>query len=466
MAKDKVKWVDEHWDEFLSDLETLVSINSERDDATASDSCPWGEGPALALEEALKIAKRMGFQVTNLENTIGYADFQGEGESQVAMIGHVDVVPAGSGWKFPPYALTKSDGYLIGRGVIDDKGPLLACMYAAKYCAEQGELPHTLRVIVGTNEETGMADLDVYFRNCEVPEFLFTPDADWPLIYGEKGVYRTDFVSEEIKDGNIIEWQGGSATNAVPDFATALLRVGQGFSLSDVNVEEGVEVTLESEDTLRIVAKGKSAHASRPETGISAIKKLARCVLDNDLLAACEKPFVELAYKLSENFDGSGVGIEASGEHFDALTIIAGEGRKAGNRMFQSVNIRYPETVTCDEITETLSECASELHATLENVECFEPYLADPNDLKILELFKAYSEVTGDIEHKPRTVGSGSYARHFQGAVSYGILKNWEVEEPWVGKMHAPNEAVKEADLKEALLIYITALQNLAEIRL
>ena len=452
----KKDWVDEHWDEFLSDLEELVCINSERDDATASKKAPWGEGPFKALQKTLDIADRLGFETTNLQNAIGYADFQGASDKQIGMIGHVDVVPAGSGWSFDPYSLSKKDGYLIGRGVIDDKGPLLACIYAAKYCSEQANWPYTL--------ETGFGDLGVYFDQCGNPDFTFTPDANWPLIYGEKGVFKGDFVSEPITDGNILEWRGGVATNVVPDEAHARIKVSEGFSIENLTYSAEIEASLCDNNVLLLKATGKTAHASKPETGESAILKLANYVLDNNLQSASEMPFVKLVADLSEGFDGKVVGIDCCGKKFDALTIVAGVADQRGDRLTQSVNIRFPENITGAEINDILSNRAEVANSTLEVETNVEPHLTDPEDPKIKALYDAYREVTGDDVHKPQTIGSGSYARYFKGAVSFGILKNWENEEPWVGKMHAPNEAVRENDLKEALLIYITALQNLIKI--
>ena len=179
---------DDHRDAIVADIAKLVEIPSTEDLAAAAPGAPYGPGPAAALDAALEIAEGMGMTVTNCEGHIGFADLAGKTEKQLGIIGHVDVVPAGPGWSFEPFKVTEKDGYLMGRGCLDDKGPSVVALHAVKCLSDLDvERPYAMRFIFGANEETGMADVTWYLEKYESPAFLFTPDADFPVCYGEKG---------------------------------------------------------------------------------------------------------------------------------------------------------------------------------------------------------------------------------------------------------------------------------------
>lgn len=466
------EWVENHWNEFLADLESLISIASIEDTQSASANAPWGKAPLEALLKTLEIAERLGFTTTNLNGAIGYGDIAGKSEKQLAIIGHTDVVPAGSGWDFEPFALTKKDGYLIGRGVIDDKGPLLCALYALAYYAQTtNEVPYTLRAIIGANEETGMGDLAVYQKHCSDPEFLFTPDSNWPLIYGEKGMWQAHIKSAPIEGGHIIEWAGGSVANAVPGTAHALVRVPAAFDTDKLPHAENITVKLCTHDAhpaLSITTQGKSAHASTPELGRSAINMLAHYILDLNLLipgfiCTDEQAFLELVARLSDTYDGESVGLNTTDESFGALTFVAGLAAKEGSALTQTIDIRYPTSIDKTTIEHALSALVQTTGASLEVTNAQVPFLMNPSGPEITALMDAYKQVTGD-KHEPFTIGGGTYARHFKNAVSFGMEKSWQKEAEWVGGMHGPNEAVREADMKEAMIVYIKAIQNLCKI--
>ena len=111
------------------DIAALCKIKSVEGDP--KPGMPFGEGPAQALEAALAMGERMGFKTENFDNYVGHIEY-GEGEEIVGILGHVDVVPAGDGWETDPWGSVIRDGKLWGRGVLDDKGPVLTCLYAMK----------------------------------------------------------------------------------------------------------------------------------------------------------------------------------------------------------------------------------------------------------------------------------------------------------------------------------------------
>lgn len=203
-----------------------------------------------ALRYVLTLCKGFGFRVFD-GGSYGYAEI-GEGEEMMGIIGHLDVVPAGLGWDTDPFTATIKDGQIIGRGVMDDKGPMMAAIYAMKDVKEGDKhLNKRVRIIFGTCEEVGeWEDIEAYKEKEELPTFGFTPDADFPAIYGEKGLLQTEWHTP-LKKSGFQSVSGGEAPNMVPAWAKAQL-----------------------DDGTVIEAKGKSAHGSTPEDGVNAITKL------------------------------------------------------------------------------------------------------------------------------------------------------------------------------------------------
>ena len=147
----------------ISDLRRLVEIESTKGEE--KPGMPYGEGPRKALDTALDMAREMGFEPEEYEGHMGWFDLEGEQKEHIATITHLDVVPAGEGWHFKPYELEEKGNWVVGRGTDDDKGPLIYCMYLAKFFKESGiKLKYTLRTLMGCNEETGMNDVVKYLE--------------------------------------------------------------------------------------------------------------------------------------------------------------------------------------------------------------------------------------------------------------------------------------------------------------
>ena len=222
-----INLIDSYEDNIIKSTQEIIRIKSV--EAEAKPNMPFGEGPYKALEKALELSKEMGFDTKNLEGYAGYAEF-GEGEETVGVLVHLDVVPEGEGWTYPPYGGEIHDGKIFGRGTTDDKGPAIATLYAMK-ALKDSEIPlsRKIRIIFGTNEETGWGCMDYYFKHENPPTMAFTPDADFPVIHGEKGIIVFDLVQKINSNGccGIIvrELKGGNAPNMVPDHAEAILEV-------------------------------------------------------------------------------------------------------------------------------------------------------------------------------------------------------------------------------------------------
>lgn len=175
--------------EKVCDLITYPSISVE----TYDSRIPFGQACSDSLKYFLHLADELGFRTKNIDGYCGYAEF-GEGKELIGIVGHLDVVPANDeDWKYSPFTPTIADGKIYGRGSIDDKGPVIASLYAMKavmdYAKENNILINKrIRLIVGLNEEKDWKCIEYYKENEEIPAIGFSPDSDFPCIYAEKSV--------------------------------------------------------------------------------------------------------------------------------------------------------------------------------------------------------------------------------------------------------------------------------------
>ena len=356
-------FIEEWWPTIQNDIAQLVAIPSVENLEEAAPGAPFGPEPKKALEKALAIAQNLGFETKDMEGYAGYADFKGTTDTQLGIIGHVDVVPAGPGWDTDPFQMEVRDGYLLGRGVLDDKGPSMVMLYAMKFWKDQGiEFPYTIRFIFGCNEETDLLDVEYYRKHEADPAFIITPDAEFPVCYGEKGGYNATITSGEITDGIIVDFEGGVATNAVPGQATALIRA----DVEEMEPADRLTFTQEGTSMVRIDAHGESAHAAMPEKGINAIGLIVDYLLEHNLCNEQERAFLEFDQALLSHTDGSGIGIATSDEYFGPLTVIGGTICRDGDRFAQTLDSRWPSSITPDEITKTLTQQVEKFGGTVE----------------------------------------------------------------------------------------------------
>lgn len=470
MADEELKarvheYVESVWEDVVGDISTLVAIRSVEDMDAAQPGMPYGPEPYRALDAAVKIAARLGLDAHNCEGHIGYADVPGESPKQIATIGHTDIVPEGTGWHFDPFKVTRKDGYMIGRGVLDDKGPTVLSLYAAKFFADEvartgKRLPYTIRCILGNNEETDMRDVEWYLEHYEQPEFLFSPDADFPLICGEKGGYSATITSDRVSD-RIVEFDGGTVGNAVAGEAYAVVRA----DASGLEGTDRINVSSEGDGLVRLTAHGIGAHASTPEGSINAIGLLVDYLLKHDLCGEGERDFLELERHVFSSTDGSTLGIAATDDLFDPLTCIGGTIRTKDGRFEQTIDARYPKSITSQTITQKVQELCDAHHCTLHVDLDMVPFYTDPNAETIQTLVRTYNEYTGRND-KPYTIGGGTYARHFKAGGAFGPNDPHFPMPDWVGAEHSADEGFEESQFKRALEIYIVSIARLMRLSL
>lgn len=456
------RFAEENRENILRDISRLVAVPSV--EGAAEPGAPYGPGPKAALEKALEIAAELGLATYNAENHIGWAQTTpvAAGQKFLATITHTDVVPEGNGWDADPYTVRLKDGWILGRGVADDKGPSILCLYALKFLKDSGAaLKYPVRALLGANEETGMLDVDYYAEHFEMPAFCFTPDAEFPVCNGEKGGFNGELVSPKFEGGVIASFAGGVANNAVPDQAACTVRV----PVSALTQTQGVTFEAGANENETIIRGwGKSGHAAMPQGTVNAIGLIVDCLLQSKVCTPAENAYLQVLHTLHAATDGSALGIAADDGLFDPLTIIGGVISSEGGVLCQTFDCRYPTNTNPETMSAAVRKVCGQA-ASLENVDSRVPFYIEADSPAIQTLISTYNEVTGE-DKTPFTMGGGTYARHFPYAVSFGPEHTDLPLPDFAGPMHGANEGANFDKLIEALKIYILALLRLQEIEL
>lgn len=452
------EFVEANFDDLIEDLRVLISHKSVQ--GTPVAGAPYGQEVRDCLDATLAIGERFGLKTVNCENRIGYVELPGKSQDYVATIAHCDVVPAGNGWTSDPFEMIEKDGYVIGRGTMDDKGPLVLTLYLAKFLKELGEeFKYSFRAIVGCDEETGMSDVDYYLEHHAEPVFCYTPDSNFPLIHGEKGIMEGNFHSIAFRDAKIVDCACGIASNVVPDQAWMLIEDPH----RELPTAEGITIERLGK-TIKVSAQGKGAHASTPENSINAIERLVTFVLDEQLVSEAESDFLQLVQDLTSDYSGQKLNIDRTDDIFSPLTIIGGKLNWVDGHLVQNFNIRYPKSITAEEISTNLSRQAAQHQAELEVVSNNDTFYMDPDNEAVKLCVAAYNDIFG-VNEEPYTIGGGTYARHFKNAISFGPEHLDDVYPDFVGPIHGANEGAEIKRLAEALKVYIVATYKLLKLQ-
>lgn len=451
LMRDVAHFVEENKENVLRDIGRLVAIDSVMGEE--KPGMPFGEGPAQALKLGLEIAGELGLEAHNCEDRMGYAQV-GQGTDYLATITHLDVVPS-VGWAEDPFTLRRREGYIIGRGVMDDKGPSVLCLYALKYLKDSGmPLRYPVRALLGINEENHMADLDYYLANHKAPLFCFSPDANFPLCNGEKGIFHGKVVSW-LPMKRVKEIRGGVAANVIPDQAEAWVEAEKLSSTERVTAQrEG--------DCWHLTAKGIGGHASAPEGTVNAIGVLVDYILEQGILSGAEEDFFYGLQRLHSDPYGVNLGLDTEDMIFTPLTIVGGVIGMEEGHVFQTVDCRYPTTSSGQDIVAQLTGNWGEL-AQVHVLSDDKPFYMALDNPAVQVCVDTYNAVTGE-QAQPYTIGGGTYARHFPNAVSFGPEHPERPAPDFAGPIHGVDEAANIDWLMEALQIYILALIELEKL--
>lgn len=457
--------VEKRKEELMADLFSLLEINSERDDSKADAKHPFGPGPVKALEKFLEMAERDGYKTRNIDNYAGDFEF-GEGEEVLGIFGHLDVVPAGSGWDTDPYKPVIKDEKLYARGSSDDKGPTMACYYGLKIIKELG-LPTSkkVRFVVGTDEESGWGDMDYYFAHngLKDPDFGFSPDAEFPIINGEKGniTEYLHFTGANAGDVVLESFAGGLRENMVPESATAVIsgltKDDLEASLSAYTAAEGLRgEVVEADGKLSVTIYGKSAHGSTPEAGVNGATHLARFLSVYDFEDGA-KAYLQVAGEVLHNdFSGEKLGVAYIDDKMGALSMNAGVfkfDKKADDNTI-ALNFRYPKGTDKETIKAKLEEIAGVASVSLSEHE-HTPHYVPMEDELVQTLLSVYEKQTG-LKGYEQVIGGGTFGRLLKRGVAFGA--EFPGDE---NTMHQANEYMPLTNIYRSAAIYAEAIYEL-----
>ncbi len=443
----------EYQKEILHDLNELLKIRSVSANDTAAAS--------QALSYILKRAEEIGFKTRNIDGIAGHAEY-GEGGEIAAVLAHVDVVPAGEGWCVDqPYALTEKDGRFYGRGVVDDKGPAVVALYCLKALKDKGIVPkRRLRLILGAAEEIGMNDMAVYFKNEPMPAMAFTPDSEYGICCYEKGILQLEVYSQNHDGTTLTEFHAGSAVNAVPAKAYALIDCTETEDHQlrrFADAKPGSYDFIYTMDGLQIAASGKAAHACVPEEGLNAAMHLIRILAADfgQLVLGSLCGFLDDAVGLET--DGTSLGIACRDKESGALSVNVGIVEIDEKASRATIDIRYPVTADSGEIFRKVRERAS-YEGLMTKLLNHEPPLAVQENAPIIRILKqAYESVTGEQPELYAT-GGGTYARTLKNnGVAFGPVF---ADDP--AKIHEPNESISRENFFRHAQICAEAVYSIA----
>lgn len=418
----------------------LIAIDSVQ--SAPCPKSPFGEGVAKCLDLVCDTAGAMGMTCHNEGGYYCTCDV-GEGET-FGILGHIDVVPYDDDWSADPLGEIKGD-MIYGRGILDDKGPMICCLYATHQLLQEGYKPKCkIRFIFGGNEESGWKCIDKYNEVDVMPERGFSPDGDFPVINCEKGLVGYDIYLDVPK--GMLSLDGGSRGNIVMSKCACVID-------GEICAYDKDKLKAEIKDgKTHITANGKPAHASTPWEGDNAFWRLLDFLSDK-----LGGEYTILKEKLCHN-DGSGANVKLSDEKSGKLTFNVGVAKieKTANgqdKLHLIIDIRHPVTYTKEEILKILQESLGAEQVSVRNFH--DPLYIDKDNDLVQSLLKSYNEVTGE-NASPITIGGGTYARALKCGVAFGpMFPSME------STIHQKDERVSMADFKKMYNVYYTAIKEL-----
>ena len=430
------EWFKKHTDKMLADLEKLIAIQSVR--SAAEPGAPYGKNSRESLSAAQQMLEKNGIETKMFEDMIVTASY-GANPEALGILAHLDIVEAGEGWDTDPFKLTEIDGKLYGRGVIDNKGPAVAAMYAV-YCVRDliGDLSKGVQLIFGSSEETGFDDIAEYLKKNKTPPNVFTPDAEFPVVNREKGRFTPFFGAKWEKDTTlprIISITGGKTTNIVPNRAEAVV---EGLTKDEVEAfcreyskKTGIIFTIISsrdelcssanDIKLTIKAEGTAAHSSRPKLGNNAQTGLIEMLAAMPFAKSKGFEHVKSLNKLfpHNDYHGSAFGLDYSDEITGNTTLNFSVLRYDELEFSGAFDSRTASVADKDDLLEKTGETLAAEAMTISYHELKKSHLTPEDTPFVQTLLKVYEDYTGK-KGECICMGGLTYAHDIEGGVAFG----------------------------------------------
>lgn len=429
MYREKIDaFIDAHREDMLEDICELCRINSEK--MPAEEDMPYGPGAAECLDVALDMAEGYGFEVQDYDGYVGCVDLN-ELPRQLDILAHLDVVPAGEGWKMTqPFEPVVIDGKLYGRGTADDKGPAVAALYAMRAVKElEIPLKKNVRLILGTDEECGSSDIEHYYAVEKEAPMTFSPDAEYPVTNTEKGRLPGHFAAEWAASAQLPRLRSihaGTKINVVPGKALATLEgIGKAeleTAARAVEDKTGISFHFDCDgEVCTVTAVGAGAHASTPQEGNNAITGLIS-FLTALPLAPCAQ--VEMLRKLNAlmphgDVNGKALGVDMEDELSGKMTVAFSMLEMDGASLNGQFDGRCPVCATEETVLHVIRDkmAAEGIHLLTDSM--IPPHHVDGDSVFVKTLLKAYEDYTGE-KGECQSTGGGTYVHHLKNGVAFG----------------------------------------------
>lgn len=452
-------------EDMIQSLEELVSIPSVINLENAGEGAPFGMEIRSALDGLLKLAGELGFETRDYDGYAAAVDFGTEGK-EVGILSHIDVVPPGNGWSKNPFVPEIVNGKMYGRGTIDDKGPLVASLYAMKAVKESGlPIRNHVRHIIGCDEETGHRCIKYYLTKEKGPDLGFSPDGMFSVIHAEKGILRFQIQMNrklpDTKELCVIRIAGGTVVNAVPNIAEVWLG-GPGEQLEEVQKEFQVKAAEGSAkmegDVLHLTFPGVSAHAMQPWLGENAILSMIRFLKEVPFGdRKTREYFQNLDTLFGDGWEGRNLGVACQDQLSGKLSMNLGILNVEGEKTELKVDVRCPVHIDLDTVWKTIC-LTCEKYGFRPEYWQKRPPLYVPKDARLVQiLLDVYEDVTGKRE-EAITIGGGTYCRDVENFVSFGPVFPGEPE-----LAHEADEFIDLDQMVECARLYAQALYRLLQ---
>jgi succinyl-diaminopimelate desuccinylase len=460
-SEQHLAYFEHHNNALLDDLSGLIAIPSTRDLSTKTDKAPFGIAIREAFDYLIQFAHREGLNVRDHQ---GYAlDISvGSGEEEIAILHHVDVVEAGNyqKWKTPPFEMHQQGDLLFGRGVTDNKGPLMASLYILKWFKEcQIPLQKTIRVIIGGAEETTWECVEHYFKHNPQPDYGFSPDGDFPIVNGEKGIlyasleHQFDVNSEQgscqivnIKSERdrtstchhlMIEFAGEQAASVAKQF-------------------ESVANITQTEERYCVELSTPWEKSRNPQKVNNCINTLVHKLQHVDVLDTNSKKLIQLLDTwFVDSTDGSKLGLAHQDEEMGMTTCCVSSLNMNQHGYNLDFDFRFPKGLTIDKARTQLHTLSQQYGVSFVEQQYLPLSYLSPESRLIQVMGKAYLDVT-QTNAQCFSKGAASYARALENGVAFG--PTFPGDKTFV---HEPNEQLSLKSLHKSIIIYVKVLISL-----
>ena len=454
-------------EEMIQKLQELIQIPSVYAESK-NPLMPFGENANKALEYILDLGNQLGFKIKNIDGYCGYIEF-GEGEEMLGIIGHLDVVPSGDNWTYPPFSATIFDNKIYGRGAIDDKGPVIASLYAMKYVLDNCKVNKRVRLILGLNEENDWKCMDYYKAHEEAPTIGFSPDADFPCIYADKSILTPYFSMNYSENSSPISIQevdcNQNAINVVPKICHAILKIEPSLSMEDFikNIKEicshydfEIDTYKLNDEEVKLTAHGVGAHAAHPDLGINAISRLV--IILNDLFKVYDisNPLFDFfANYINTEYDGKSLGMNYKDES-GSLTLNVGDISLENRILKIGLNLRIPIHTSIEEVENKFLTVLADYPEITYTKSGSKAGLYIPKDNYLVKtLCDIYNEEANSYL-EPIAIGGATYARAFDNCISFGANLPGQKD-----MCHQTDEFISVDNLLFACKVYAKAICEL-----